>query len=72
MSRCLLRLRDQAEAHDEFDGEGIQLWVEYELEALRWGVDPDVSREELENLLSDSKVKVSREERGDGHADDFV
>jgi hypothetical protein len=33
--RCLLSLRDRADAHPEFDGEGIQLWLDYELEALR-------------------------------------
>ncbi len=32
---CLLRLMDQADAHPELDGEGLQLWLEYELEALR-------------------------------------
>jgi hypothetical protein len=26
---------DQADAHPELDGEGLQLWLEYELEALR-------------------------------------
>ena len=72
VTQCLLKLRNQAEDPDEFDGESIQLWVEYELEALRWGVDPDVSREELESLLSDSTVEVSREEHGDGHAGNFV
>ena len=33
--QCLLRLRDRADAHEEYDGEGIQLWLDYELEALR-------------------------------------
>jgi len=43
----LLRLRDRADAHPQLDGEGLQLWLDYELEALRLGVDPDISREEL-------------------------
>jgi hypothetical protein len=29
--RCLLRLRDRADAHAELDGEGLQLWLNYEL-----------------------------------------
>jgi hypothetical protein len=45
--QCLLKLRDRADAHQEFDGEGIQLWLDYELEALRFGVDPSISREDL-------------------------
>ena len=49
--QCLLTLRDWAYAHEEFDGEGIQLWLDYELETLRWGVDPGISREELEALI---------------------
>jgi len=52
--RCLLRIRDRADAHQEFDGEGIQLWLDYELEALRFGLDPDVSREELAVLVQGS------------------
>lgn len=54
MPRCLLRIRDRADAHQEFDGEGIQLWLDYELEALRFGLDPDVSREELAVLVQGS------------------
>jgi hypothetical protein len=33
--QCLLQLRDQADAYTELDGEGIQLWLDYELEALQ-------------------------------------
>jgi hypothetical protein len=32
--RCLLRLRERAESHTELDGEGLGLWMDYELEAL--------------------------------------
>jgi hypothetical protein len=39
-----LRLRDRADAHEEFDGESLQLWLDYELVAMRYGVDSDVSR----------------------------
>jgi hypothetical protein len=70
--RCLLSLRDRADAHPEFDGEGIQLWLDYELEALLYGIDPDISREELEALIEGSTVELSRAEHRDGHSCDFV
>ncbi len=70
--RCLLRLKDRADDHPELDGEGIQRWLDYELEALRWGVDPDVSREELASLVEGSTVELDRYEHRERHADDFV
>lgn len=38
--RCLLRLRDRADAHPRLDGDGVQKWLDWELEALSWGVTP--------------------------------
>jgi hypothetical protein len=35
--RCLLTLRDKADAA-ALDGAGFQAWLDYEHEALRWGV----------------------------------
>src|SRR4051812_37092079 len=52
--QCLLRLRDRADAHPELDGEGLQLWLDFELEALHHGIDPDISREELAALIEGS------------------
>ncbi len=69
--RCLLRLRDRADAHAELDGEGIQRWLDYECEALRWGVDPDVTRDELAAMIEASTVEMAREEHRAGHAEDF-
>jgi hypothetical protein len=66
--RCLLRLRERAEAHTELDGEGPALWMDYELEALRFGVEPDVSREELAALVEGSTVVLSYEEHRNGDA----
>ena len=43
MPRCLVRLWDPAHAYPELDGEGMELWLDNELEALRWDADPDVS-----------------------------
>jgi hypothetical protein len=48
--RCLLSLREKADAGG-MDGAGLQAWMDYEHEALRWGVDPDVSRDELSALI---------------------
>ena len=66
--RYLLGLRDRADAHAELDGEGIQRWLDYELEALRYGVDPDLGREELAAMVEVSTVEVSREEHRAMHA----
>lgn len=72
MPRCLLWLRARADAYPELDGEGIQCWLDYELEALRWGVDPDVSREELASLVEGSTVELDWDEHRDRHAGDFA
>lgn len=60
--QCLLRPRDRAGAHQEFDGEGIQLWPRYELETLRYGVDPDISHEHLTALIEGLTVALPCEE----------
>ncbi len=70
--RCLLRLRDQADTHPRLDGEGVQLWLDYELEALRWGVAPDISREELAALVEGSTVEIGIDEHREYHAGDFA
>ena len=69
--RCLLTLRDRADACG-LDGEGIEAWLEYEHEAMRWSVDPDVSRNELVALVDASTVALERGEHRSEHASDFV
>ena len=44
---CLVRAHDAMRTHPDLDGEGIQLWLDFEEAALDRGVDPDVPREEL-------------------------
>ena len=67
--RCLLGLRDRADAHpDPLSGEGLQLWLDYECEAMRYGVDPDASRDELAALIDGSTVEIPREEHRAIHA----
>jgi hypothetical protein len=73
VARCVLGLRDRADAcADPLSAEGLALWMDYELEALRFGVDPDVSREELAALIEGSTVEIPSEEHRDGHAEDFA
>ncbi len=57
--RCLLRLRHKADSA-ALDGEGIELWLEYEHEAMRYGVDPDISRDDLAALIDASTVVLER------------
>jgi hypothetical protein len=46
--RCLLGFYDRFVTGD-LDGEGLQAWWNWEEEAFRYGVDPDLSRKELEH-----------------------
>lgn len=69
--RCLLRLRDRAEAAG-LTGEGIELAMEFEHEARRWGVNPDISREELAALVDALTVEIPSDEHRKAHAGDFA
>ncbi len=69
--RCLLRLHDAANAGD-LDGEGIQLWLEYEHECMRWGVDVEIDRADLERLVEASTVLLDRDEHRSLHESDFA
>jgi hypothetical protein len=65
--RCLLRFYDRFVAAG-LDGEGLQAWFEWEVEAFRYRVDPDVSRQELESLVEDSASLVSDVAHRAGHS----
>jgi hypothetical protein len=69
---CLLRLRDRAEERTTLDGEGIQRWMDYECEALLFGVDPDTPRDELAAMVEGSTVEIPRSEHREAHAGDFA
>ena len=69
--RCLLRLRDEADAHTDLDGAALQAWLDYEIEAQEHGVDPDIPREALAELVETSTVEMDACEHQDGHAEDF-
>jgi hypothetical protein len=67
--RHLLGAHDRMQAHVSLDGEALQLWFEYEGLLLEFGLDPDLSREELQEAIESSAVEVTYEEhRSEIHA----
>ena len=44
---CLLDAHDAMLERTELDGEALQAWFDFEEAAFRYGVDPDLPREEL-------------------------
>jgi hypothetical protein len=69
--RCLLRLRDRADTAP-LDGEDIELWLEFEFEAMCYGVDVDISRDDLEALIEASTVSLGRDDHRTLHERDFA
>ena len=61
VARRLLRLHERANNGTELDGEGIQAWLEWEWEAMRWRVPAELSRAELEGLVERSAELLDRE-----------
>ena len=59
--RCLLSLHERANGTTSLDGEGIQAWVEWELEAMRWRVPVEISADDLRALVEVSEVVLERE-----------
>ncbi len=68
--RCLLKLHERANG-PELDGEGIQAWVEWEIEAMRWRVPVEIAREDLETLVAASEVVLEREKHRLLHENDW-
>jgi hypothetical protein len=60
--RRLLAAHDRMLAHDRLDGEALQLWFEYEGLLLEFGLNPDITREELEQAIEASAVEIAYEE----------
>ncbi len=56
---CLLTLYDKAN-DTELVGEGIQAWIEWEMEAMRWRVPVEISRADLEELVEASAGYLER------------
>ena len=68
--RCLLRLHDEAHA-GELDGAGIEAWLEWEWEALRWRVPLEIDRADLERLIEHSTILLEREKHRLIHGSDW-
>jgi hypothetical protein len=69
--RCLLRLHEKANTRTTLDGEGIQAWLEWEWEAMRWRVPVEISRFELEDLINRSAELLGRERHRLLHQSDW-
>ena len=59
--RCLLGFWDRGHGPG-LDAEDLAAWLDWEAEAFRSGVDPDVTRDELAALIDGSTVELAREE----------
>ena len=68
--RCLLRLYDRVES-DGLRDEGIEAWLEFEMEATRWGVAVTIPRSDLEGLVERSAVVLERQAHRLLHRDDW-
>jgi hypothetical protein len=69
--RCLVSLHERANGSTELDGEAIQAWLEWEMEAMRWRVPVEIDRSELEALVEASEVVLERERHRLVHAADW-
>jgi hypothetical protein len=56
-----LRLYERVSGSSPDGGDGIEAWLEFEMEATRWGVPVEVSRADLEALIKRSAVLLERE-----------
>lgn len=68
LPRCLLGSFDRAQDGD-LDPAGLAAWFEWEEEAFRYGVDPDVSREDLLGLIAGSTVELEGRAHRSGHSE---
>ncbi len=69
--RCLVSLHERANRNGELDGEGIQAWLEWEMEAMRWRVPIEISRGDLEALVEGSEVVLKPESHRLLHGGDW-
>jgi hypothetical protein len=68
--RCLLRLHEDA-TNGDLDGAGIEAWLEFEHECMRWGVPVEISHEDLERLVEASAVVLDRGKHRMIHGNDW-
>ena len=71
--RCLLKAWDRGHSPG-LEPEDLAAWFEWEEEAYRYGVDPDISRKDLVALIEGSTVEIAGDEHRAGHnaAGDFA
>ena len=71
--RCLLGFFNRA-ASGDLDAAGLQAWFDWEEEAFRYRVDPDISCEDLVALIDSSAAPIPASEHRAGHSQsgDFV
>ncbi len=70
---CLLKVYDRGHGRG-LEPQDLQAWFDWEEEAFRYGIDPDVSRAELAALIEGSTVEIAGEEHRASHsaAGDFA
>jgi hypothetical protein len=68
--RHLISLHEKANG-SSLDGEGIQAWVEWEMEAMRWRVPVEISKDELEALVEASSLGKGTKHRLKGPSNGF-
>ena len=66
--RRLLKVWDEGHGSD-LGPEDLAAWIEWEEEAYRYGVDPDVSLEDLAALIKGSTVELGVEEHRAAYSD---
>jgi hypothetical protein len=59
--RCLLKVYDRGHGPG-LEPEDLQAWFDWEEEAFRYEVSPDVSREELAALIEGSTVQIAEDD----------
>ncbi len=72
--RCLLRLHGKANGAapgSDLNGEAIQAWLEWEMEAMRWRVPVEISREDLDALVGSSAELMERKRHRLLHESDW-
>lgn len=70
--RRLLIAHDRMHSHQKLDGDALQVWFDYEELLFEFGLDPNISREELKRKIEDSEVWVTYEEHRFGiHVQDW-
>jgi len=69
--RCLLTLHERANGSTTLDGEAIQAWVEWELEAMRWRVPVEISSDDLRALVEVSEVVLEQQKHRLVHEGDW-